>query len=68
VLPYGGEDGAGPLKVLAAFAKTDTVGMQGSWMPEANGAARAAGIGRLGTAAAWISAVCCLPYLVSRVV
>jgi hypothetical protein len=28
---------------------------------------RAAGVGRLGTAAAWISAVCCLPYLVLRV-
>ena len=28
---------------------------------------RAAGIGRLGTAAAWISAVCCLPYLVLKV-
>ncbi len=29
---------------------------------------RAAGVGRLGTAAAWISAVCCLPYLVLKVV
>jgi hypothetical protein len=29
---------------------------------------RAAGIGRLGTAAAWISAICCLPYLVLKVV
>ena len=28
---------------------------------------RAAGVGRLGTAAAWISAVCCLPYLVLKV-
>ncbi len=28
----------------------------------------AAGVGRLGTAAAWISAVCCLPYLVLKVV
>ncbi len=27
----------------------------------------AAGVGRLGTAAAWISAVCCLPYLVLKV-
>ena len=29
---------------------------------------RAAGVGRLGTAAAWISAVCCLQYLVLKVV
>ena len=29
---------------------------------------RAAGVGRLGTVAAWISAVCCLPYLVLKVV
>jgi hypothetical protein len=29
---------------------------------------RAKGVGRLGTAAAWISAVCCLPYLVLKVV
>ena len=29
---------------------------------------RARGVGRLGTAAAWISAVCCLPYLVLKVV
>jgi hypothetical protein len=29
---------------------------------------RAAGIGRLGAAAAWISAICCLPYLVLKVV
>jgi hypothetical protein len=29
---------------------------------------RAAGVGRLGTAAAWISAACCLPYLVLKVV
>ena len=29
---------------------------------------RAAGIGRLGKAAAWISAICCLPYLVLKVV
>jgi hypothetical protein len=29
---------------------------------------RAMGVGRLGTAAAWISAVCCLPYLVLKVV
>jgi hypothetical protein len=29
---------------------------------------RAAGVGRLGVAAAWISAVCCLPYLVLKVV
>jgi len=28
----------------------------------------AAGVGRLGTAAAWISAVCCLPYLFLKVV
>ena len=28
---------------------------------------RAAGVGRLGTAAAWISAVCCLPYLILKV-
>ncbi len=28
---------------------------------------RAAGVGRLGAAAAWISAVCCLPYLVLKV-
>ena len=28
---------------------------------------RAAGVGRLGTAAAWISAICCLPYLVLKV-
>lgn len=28
---------------------------------------RTAGVGRLGTAAAWISAVCCLPYLVLKV-
>ncbi len=28
---------------------------------------RAAGVGRLGTATAWISAVCCLPYLVLKV-
>lgn len=27
---------------------------------------RAAGVGRLGTAAAWVSAVCCLPYLVLK--
>jgi hypothetical protein len=29
---------------------------------------RAAGVGRLGTAAAWISAACCVPYLVLKVV
>ncbi len=29
---------------------------------------RAAGVGRLGTVAAWISAICCLPYLVLKVV
>jgi hypothetical protein len=29
---------------------------------------RAAGVGRLGTAAAWISADCCLPYLALKVV
>lgn len=28
----------------------------------------AGGIGRLGTAAAWVSAVCCLPYLVLKVI
>jgi hypothetical protein len=28
---------------------------------------RAAGVGRLGTAAAWISAICCLPYLILKV-
>ena len=37
-------------------------------MSDAKVADRAAGIGRLGTAAAWISAVCCLPYLVLKVV
>lgn len=30
--------------------------------------AQAEGVGRLGTVAAWISAVCCLPYLVLKVV
>ena len=35
---------------------------------DAKAADRAAGVGRLGTAAAWISAVCCLPYLVLKVV
>ena len=36
-------------------------------MTDAEGPYRAAGVGRLGTAAAWISAVCCLPYLVLKV-
>lgn len=35
-------------------------------MTDAKLAYRAAGVGRLGTAAAWISAVCCLPYLVLK--
>ena len=34
---------------------------------EANVPYRAPGVGRLGTAAVWIAAVCCLPYLVFKV-
>jgi hypothetical protein len=34
---------------------------------EANAAYRAPGVGRLGTAAVWIAAVCCLPYLAFKV-
>lgn len=37
-------------------------------MADGTAPSRAAGVGRLGTAAAWISAVCCLPYLVLKVV
>jgi hypothetical protein len=37
-------------------------------MTDAKVPSRAAGVGRLGMAAAWISAVCCLPYLVLKVV
>jgi hypothetical protein len=37
-------------------------------MTDAKAPDRAAGVGRLGTAAAWISAVCALPYLVLKVV
>ena len=36
-------------------------------MTDAKAAYRAAGIGRLGTGAAWILAVGCLPYLVLKV-
>ncbi|HEU0040854.1 MAG TPA: hypothetical protein VFQ15_00755 [Jiangellaceae bacterium] len=36
-------------------------------MAEAEVPDRSAGVGRLGMAAAWISAVCCLPYLVLKV-
>ena len=36
-------------------------------MTDADVPDRAAGVGRLGTAAAWISAACCLPYLVLKV-
>jgi hypothetical protein len=36
-------------------------------MSEAEVSGRTEGVGRLGTAAAWISAVCCLPYLVLKV-
>lgn len=35
-------------------------------MPDRNLADRDAGVGRVGRAAAWISAVCCLPYLVLK--
>jgi hypothetical protein len=42
-------------------------GKEGSRMTDAKVAHRAAGVGRLGTAAAWISAICCLPYLVLKV-
>jgi hypothetical protein len=41
--------------------------MDGSRTTDAN-VASPAGVGRLGTAAAWISAVCCLPYLFLKVV
>jgi hypothetical protein len=36
-------------------------------MTDAEVSDRARGVGRLGTAAAWISAICCLPYLVLKV-
>ena len=37
-------------------------------MSDATVSQRTAGVGRLGTAAAWVSAICCLPYLVLKVV
>jgi hypothetical protein len=37
-------------------------------MTEATKLRRPAGVGRLGTAAAWISAICCLPYLFLKLV
>jgi len=40
----------------------------GPGMTDAEVPDRAAGVGRLGTVAAWISAACCLPYLVLKVV
>src|SRR5690349_5872101 len=54
-------------------------GCRGSaWQPRATASTTAQGVirmvmtdvkvGRLGTAAAWISAVCCLPYLILKVV
>ncbi len=55
-----------PRKTLRAHPRRRRragLGMSDAKVPD-----RAAGIGRLGTAAAWISAVCCLPYLVLKVV
>jgi len=51
-----------------AFAGMYTEGDEGWSMTDAKVPRRAAGIGPLGTAAAWLSAVCCLPYLVLKVV
>jgi hypothetical protein len=36
-------------------------------MPDVKSSGGVVGVGRLGTAAAWISAVCCLAYLVLKV-
>lgn len=53
--------------VAATTAGAVSARWEDSAMTDTQSRPRAPGIGRLGTAAAWLSALCCLPYLVLKV-